>query len=136
MQKAIAALDARIKEQEILRKEKEKSSAATTRRDVETMRNVGSTVYVEYPNIMGYPVPEEVEKFNKFLVELGLKDMNISFRSINEKFGFLINQKYVAVNFEKGAFVASTEAYGHPVVSAEDFMEMHKGRKARTKFGM
>ena len=119
---------------EIEREEREKTGEAVA--EAKGMAASSTTVYVEYGNIFGYPVPDEVNRLNSFLEELGLKNMNISFRSINEKFGFLVEQKYVAVNFEKGAFVASTTNYHHPVVSAEDFMETHKGRKARTKFGM
>jgi hypothetical protein len=135
LDKVKARLDEFSKEVEQVKQAKEEAERERTKRDTFSHLASEETVYVRYGNFLGVPDPNEVEKLNRFLESLGLKNMSPHFNDSNLKLLFLLQQKFVAVNFKKGAFVASSDSYEHPVVEAEEFMHAKRGMQAAKKFG-
>lgn len=93
-----------------------------------------STIYVRYNNFLGIPVPDGVEKLNAHLELLGLKNMNIGTSQVGDKVTFMMQQKFVAINYEKQAFIGSSDSFDYEIIEQDDFMNRTKGRAANKKF--
>lgn len=122
---------------QVEQKERENQVSEEKRQAQERFSQLASdtTVYVEYGNLMGVPDPKKVEQLHTFLEQLGLKNMNIRFRTAAERVDFMLRQRYVAVNFEKGAFISSSTCYNYVPVPQEEFMHVKRGAHAAKKFG-